>query len=868
MNKIFCLVSSVFCISAACAATVVHSPYAKFIENYNSSSFSTGPQIDDHGGIWSYGHRGNARGTALYPFATSKFMRQQSVLGGFTKVYTAGQNTLPYIVVNPTTADVADSGACPKRAATPGNEFIVQPGSIIETAYESKGAAWGVPVIRYTASKAGVYSIKAICETLSRGNDDDGVTSFHILVNGNLLAERDVAHYTEVYTFNETGIMLAKGDYIDFVTACGIVPTKAGKAINYANDSSSVKIEITEEVESVYAMGEDMVATMTSPTPANPFACWSVNSFTRYPGYPYPDMSALTALKPGFNRDTYMAGFSYNGTEDKGQVYCCVNTNTVNASVLSGGASIEPNETLLVPTAGLNVDMRFTTPREGSWKVVAKVRNLQASADSNPATASINVHGLAGGCKLFSRQLGWYAKIESEEFVGYTSRLKAGAYIDLVIDSRGGNATDTTGVKFYVIAVDDSECKMSNAGVALATEMAKKGNATNPFTDSDGVTWEVGRTAGANGTFERMSYYLERVPGLLIGWSPSASAVLPRIQANYNHRLIRGDEKGTDGSNPGITDNGVMYDDEYYIHPNTGSYGVLRYYAPSTGVYKVSATFRDLNSGTASKDPQGVNCHVLANGNIVASGNATFLAKTRNAAMLDPARLYLQANEPIDISVGVDRTTMSDATAVSALIGADGDYEEDFIDVNLVGSSSDTFEGRGRIGWAAPRWNSLTIGSGNVASKDRLRTASWKRTVVSFSISHNSGKALTAASDASQNALIRDGIKSESASDAYTFTIANLTPNASYRLCFYAGDYQNPTAAKFTVGSDSTTTKMSWFRKGINDVALMDVKADGNGVVRGTYASSSETDAVILFGLQIGGTFESASPNGMIILYK
>lgn len=861
---------------SAFAADIVHTPYAAFVANCTSGSFSNGPQTDENGGIWSYGYRGASVTSGWNSFSPAKFKRASSELYGLNKQ--VDSNFMPYIVINPTDANVYDSGAMPNRpsGATPKNEFIVQPGT-----FSNGGANCGTPVIRFTAPRAGRYSVTATCEPLSQNDSDDGVTGFHLIVNGTILEERDVAHWKKgatpiTYTFNHQGIFLDKGETIELATSVGIKSAKPKVNLSYACDSSSVKIEIVEDAErSVYSLGSEMATSIVSGCTDNPFGNWTINKFNRYSTDPYPDKKSLTALVWGFTRDTHFWGFSSNGDldlskeipSDRSQVYFCVNTNSVGASAL--GATLDPNEIILIPFSesggARSVDVRFTTPEKSTWKVTAKVRNLQAS-HSDSATRGVVVYGMAGGRILFRRELGASASgiVESATLTGLTSELNQGSVIDLVVDNRGGSANDPTGLKLFIEKVDGSERTFSNAGVSYAAEMAKGEAAANPFTDADGVQWEVGHMVGLSGAFSRLTYYNERVEGYLRGWLPSASSALPRVVANYNRVLI-------DGVSTVSSGDAVMYEDEFWVHPDKGKYGVLRYYAPSAGVYRVRASFRDINTGVASQSPQGVKCFVLANGCIAAYGNAVSTNTTkgtislRQVSFLEPTELYLRAGEPIDLSVGIDRTAMSDATAVAATIEPDGAPVTDFVNIDFMETARTAYAGPGRIGWSNSHWNALVFGGSVGVHKSRLRNAAGTRTTVSFSISRTDGEKMTSWSNAYLPDLEKSGILSDSSSVSYAFSIEGLVPNASYRLCLYSSP-----SGRFTVngGAEQQPTKSWLMGNDSNDVALLDATATAEGKITGTFASRAAGVQVPFFGLQVGGTFAEAPPSGMYILLK
>lgn len=854
-----------------CGAGIVHSPYAAFVANYNGATFSNGPQVDENGGIWSYGYRYSIASTELTAFSETKFTRSASALGGLAKI--VGASFMPYVTINPTQSNVKDVGSTPKRAATPGDEFIVQPGTP-----STGGANCGVPVIRFTAPRTGCYSLTAVCEPLS-GNisSEDGVTSFHVLVNGRIVAERDVRHWQsgnsdwpgEIYTFDIKGIVLAKGEYVELVTSTGL-KSATGKDLSYSNDSASVKIEVSED-EHFYSLGHDMVASNATGAPANPLCDgrWTICQGAYFAGDPFPD--GLTSLRWGFSRDTHFFGLSADGTTGRSQTYVCANTSPVSQTCLT--STLEPAEIVLTPTSTNTVILRFTTPVDGTWRVTTTARNLQESDDTSAATAGVCVRGFAGGRILFARAVGNPRSASgagaraSATLTGLTSRLKAGAFIDLTVDPRGSNAYDPTGLKLFVEKVDDGERTFSNAGVSFAAEAAKLAAAQNPFVDADGVTWEVGESATAFGAFMRLPYFADHVTGYLAGWRPSATDNLPRLLANYNRRLLTAAESANDKGQ-------VMYDDEFFLHPKNGRYCVLRYYAPSTGVYRVNAAFRDVSWLDWAQTDPGVWCHVRANGSIVASDRAVRQEKnpwSREVAVLTPQKLYLKAGEPIDLSAGIDRQESCDSTFVSGTIEGEGLAEGNFVNVDFRVAAGEAFAGRGRIGWAEPRWNAVTVGSGSSVTKAHLRTADGTRTTVSVTVARASGAAIATMTDATDNAFLASGILSEGKDDGYAFVISGLEPNAAYRLCLYGGGKVGDDAANraaFAVGTVSARADYSWFRRNRGEQAIIDWTADANGEICGTFAAAQNAP-VGFFGLQIAGdAFTTVPPPGLMVIVK
>ena len=839
-------------------ADIVHSPYAAFIENVNAgANFSNGPQIDANGGMWSYGYRYSTVSTNLIPFSSeSLYKRANSEMYGLAKYPTSSGAFYPYVIVNATSNPVSDAGSNPRRAVQPGVEFVVQPGMRSVNA----DGTYGLAVIRFTAPRAGRYSLTAICEPLAKGASP---TSFHILSNGVLLEECDVEHPNSgtvtPRTLTVSDLLLGSGEYVELVTGPGIsTPTDA------SCDSSSVKIEIVEADGPCYSFGDDMAANILAGNTDNPFCSgrWTAGRYARKPDDPYPGKDGVAALMWGFNRDTYHVGYSKSGTTDRTQLYCCVNTNDAIQAIMSGAAQMDPHEVFVLPMVDENACFRFTTPVDGTWRVTAQVRNLQ-DKDGNAAYAGIIVNLLAGGHRLDYAQMPSIGNKETRTFSGVASRLKAGAFIDLTVDSRGSYSSDTTGVKFFVEKVADSECPYMDGGVAFNTEMAKKDNATNPFTDVNGVTWKVGWSDGPKGTFALLPRFNERVTGYLAGWMPSGSA-LPRLQANFNSVNLAGVNSVTDGDL-------VMFGNEFYLHPNGTQHGILRFIAPSTGVYRVNSTFRDVSRGNNGMTDPGVNCYLRANEQIATAGFAC-IAKdgggaesARQVAFLDAGKFYLAAGEPIDFSVGTVRGANADATAVSCRVAPDGAFEESFANVDFTTGTTTSFTGRGRLGWANPRWNALDIGSGVSAARLYLRNADNERTATTVVISN--GTSLVASSVASETALLAKGVVSANATDESTFVVGGLKANEPYRLCLYGGVQGTGTArAVFTVGGKTETATSYWYRTDAPEVAIIDATADANGTISGTFKSNSDAP-VAFFGLQVAGSFNLA-PTGLMILIK
>lgn len=857
---------------SAFAADIVHTPYAAFLQNLGGS-FSNGPQTDENGGIWSYGYRTVIASTTLTAFDATQFTRTRNPAPN-PNLTGMGKGTMPYVIINATDDPMSDAGTCPARPAQPKVELFVQP--MYTTTQNNSNL--GVPVIRFTAPRIGYYTFTAVCEPTAVGGD---VTSFHIVRDGVVLRQVEINHSTKanirIETLEEREVLLERGESIELVIGPGTLKTH-----NYSSDASSVKITVTEHEGLVYSLGEDMAANINAGNQDNPFCGgrWTAAQYTRRASQdPYPVSGKVNPLLWGFSRDANFIGYSEMGTTEKSPVYCCVNIRDTPQTTI---VPLDPGEIFVLPSGDHNADFRFTTPCDGTWRVWAKVRNLQVGNGDNSQTG-IGVFCLAGGHRLFYATLRnpKGGTMKSTEQTATTSFLKAGAFIDLVVDSLGSGDSDTTGLKFYVEKIDDAACTFMDGGHAFNVEMAKKEAATNPFTDANGVTWEVGQTAGAEGAYSKLSSYLERVPGLLAGWTPSAGALLPRLQANFNQRLVAGSEKGTDGSISGIDGDTDLYDDEFYLHPNTGAYGVLRFLAPSTGVYRVRSAFRDVSTGNVGHANPGVNCLIRANEHALVSGFACIVASNRwnattgkneayswnrQVAFLDKNRIYLRQGEPIDFSVGVDRTTQSDATAVSCRVEPDGGFEENYVNVDFKAAAGTAFAGRGRIGWAEPRWNEMVVG-GTESTKLNLKAADGTRTTATFTITHG-GEAIATGTRTSNVALLTSGVRSENTGDVYTFTIGGLTPQTPYCLCLYGRAIdQNKSRAQFTVGGTTSYADGTWFQRGIADLAIIDAKADANGEIAGTFRSSGQTTADF-FGLQIGGSFTEAPASGLYILLK
>jgi len=116
--------------------------------------------------------------------------------------------------------------------------------------------------------------------------------------------------------------------------------------------------------------------------------------------------------------------------------------------------------------------------------------------------------------------------------------------------------------------------------------------------------------------------------------------------------------------------------------------------------------------------------------------------------------------------------------------------------------------------------------------------------------------------------MIQDGIVSTNRNDAYDFTIAGLTPNATYDLAFYSRTTDPKILGAFTIGEVTKASKEQWFAAS-GDCATFKATADADGKIIGTYASATDNATSFWCGFSITGTsFMSAAAPGLSILVR
>ena len=897
IDKVVVLAGTAFCAGILSAARIEHSP----VEALTQSGEIKFPYTDSRGGIWTASRCAEANAPSTDDKLTGSFTDWNGNLVG---VAMSGAG-MPRLGVHAGTSDYVDGG----MVFHPGDIFM-HPYSLDQPGADGKSRG----VLTFTVPRNGFYTIRAVFRTLDANTiDTSHTTDTTILVDGAVQHQEDLVHdsFHAGAPFEREHIFLKKGTAIQFVIGPGWYDSaKLWQSWNHACDGTALKLDLIEEdserfpddaVLATASLNETLYRATTETITTAEFedvsglGSWSIyDSDYRAVTFGYLDyfsrhlmnnISATPKGESGVRFESIRSG----GTDPHLQV---VGTSApfgdmVGEAAYNGGryapyGVYQPHEIELHPGPHGNVfscvAMRFTVKETGVYAVTAKVRDTSCSGENvTDGATGIYVWLHVNGAEVEGRYLGAeHADIQDAWTILRTEtvRLPAGSTVDLFIHPANTFFWDGTGVFFAIDRLKEETAEGWDAGVALR-ENALKGTAqTNPFV-SQGATWTIG-------------WQNDQVADSDFVTAPDQYATEPYLNGFCDGRLahfkICGNLASATFSGNNVTDDGEMfYANDYFVQPMANEnalypHAILRFTAPKTGVYSVDATFRDVSKMTFGDWWEtGVDCLIRAGGHYVASGVTDIDTNSRpedfGPAILKADRLYLQAGEAIDAMVGCRNAPWFDSTAVREMIRPARALEVVSVDFDVSGSQ--TFTGRGRVGFQSPKpWTRLLVTASASAERAYVRNDRGKTTSVKVTLTAPVEGALEPVScgNADWPALITDGLRAANGETVYGWKVSGLEPGAAYTLYLYGLDQ-----ATFTVNGEETTYgihESCFFNvlSGLNgnnvrDHAVVSATANAAGEIVGTFAGTADV-AGTFCGLQVEGESFAEECRGLLLLVR
>ena len=425
----------------------------------------------------------------------------------------------------------------------------------------------------------------------------------------------------------------------------------------------------------------------------------------------------------------------------------------------------------------------------------------------------------------------------------------------------------------FTLYLGTAQATVFDAGLALKADMAQI-TPTNSYTDADGGVWTFGKTTRVLGgtvtTLDKPDQYWGDTIKGFADWS-----ALPTINVNTGDVAVTCVNGLSDGSHP-------IAPGEIVLHPNDGPtlsrFAIVRFVVPQTGVYDVSATFRDVSVADATVPCPGVDVHVVVNGKdltrAVVSADSAPSAGALPSFTADLRSLSLTASSTIDFVIGPNGTESfaygADGTALRATITLQPPHLSDIINLDINGyggedsvpGSEKAYSGAAVVGAAGDFWNSAAIKNFTFAelTVPQLKLADGiTRSTVRFSINKADGLLhgdCRGEIGSNVNPLLDDYvyILTSDTPQNDSFTISGLVPNATYDLYIYSHAGADATPGRFTINGTNYDSVLTWVVSG-DYAKCLGIAADVNGVIAGDFSRADPGLNAVINGLQIVGTF-------------
>ena len=858
--------------AASAAARTVYDAGKALRQNFQNNATPANPYTDENGGRWCYSSSaGVAPYTTLGDFKSSYATTDNGQLQGW------GSTSSPHLKVNITGHTLTSSsfmvGDCEPIEA---DEMVFHPGQSGNT----------YMVLRFAAPEDGWYSAFATFHDTSQEATPTASSgaSVAITVGGDNVLARGIvsiegaANSTKRFDFQMPVHYIAKGTEIRFA-----VGNNAGSSGTvHANDATGVKIFVVKEDEGTfYDSGIAMLNNVAASPFANPYGTvadgtWYFLAATAPAAQTAPANVSLAAASRITTEavSTHVRGVARN--TGGSSPFVLVNTSSFLAeSVAPGELKVHPyanDSTLKTWTV-----VRFRPPQSGYYSASIVARDVDRADLSTYSTADgVDVYLYVSDTLVTNAYISLETAVACTAHFTFDDRfLVAGEPVDIVVSPHGEVHNDATGVS-AIFRREPGD--VYDAGKSFYVDRAS-GSLTDSFTDLlGGATWQLGAKTNA---WCGAQFYDELTVGQVAGGAKTKWWMQGRFTSysEYPYFVMATNGMAIADSTFGFSaDLLAAAPQEFVAIVNEPGYQssspTLKATVPSNGVYRVRACARDLNNGGGD----GVQASVVANGYIAATSPVKRdSGGTIYEAVLGADRLWLKSGERIEYVVDPLTSRNCDPTGLSACYEKTDDATSHVvnIDFGVPGSVTGRFSnhtGAGREGWSNwNKWNALRIGSSSTlafAENCWEADGSTKRNVT-VALTRGSGavKSGSASGMPTGSALYGNWVESDSASDAYTFTLSKLKANESYTLYLYSAKGVAEGNASFTVGGVTKQAEETWNLEDTKVLARFDVVSDSNGEISGTFVAA-DANGGAFNGLTIVGEFPEYDPPGMLILVK
>ena len=862
-------------VAASASARTVYDAGKALRQNFQNNATPANPYTDENGGKWCY-----SSSSAVAPYTDLAMIKGSYATIDNGQLQGWGGTSSPHLKVNVTGHTLTSSsfmvGDCEPIEA---DEMVFHPGQSGKSSYV---------VLRFAAPEDGWYSAFVSfhdTSTEATATASSGASVYVTEGDNNLLAQgvvslEGVAGSTKRFDFQLPVHYMKKNSELRF--AVGNNAGSSGTA--HANDATGVKVFVVKEDEGLFY---DSGIAMTNNVAASPFAnpygtradgTWYFLAATALAAQTAPANISLSATSR-INTEavsTHLKGFAKNSGGSSPFVLVNTASSQQSTGVASGELKVHPNAgdaTLKTWTV-----VRFRPPESGYYSASIVARDVdRANLTTYPSADGVDVYLYVSDTLVTNAYVSLETAIACSAHFTFEGRfLVAGEPVDIVVSPHGQINNDATGIS-AIFRREPGDVYDAGKSFYADRQNANTGCAFDDLLGG-GAQWTLGAKTNA---WCGAQFYDELTVGQVAGGAKTKWWMQGRFTSysEYPYFVMATNGMAIADSTFGFSaDLLAAAPQEFVAIVNEPGYQssspTLKATVPSNGVYRVRAYARDLNNGGGD----GVQASVVANGYIAATSPVKRdSGGTIYEAVLGADRLWLKSGERIEYVVDPLTSRNCDPTGLSACYEKTDDATSHVvnIDFGVPGSVTGRFSnhtGAGREGWSNwNKWNALRIGSSSTlafAENCREADGSTKRNVT-VALTRGSGavKSGSASGMPTGSALYGNWVESDSASDAYTFTLSKLKANESYTLYLYSAKGGAEGNASFTVGGVTKQAEETWNLEDTKVLARFDVVSDSNGEISGTFAAA-DANGGAFNGLTIVGEFPEYDPPGMLILVK
>lgn len=886
MNRKSCLLGR---CAAVCLIAVLVSASASARTVYDAGkAFNEAGHNVNTFGPWSLLHASSDDLATTSAFDTST--------GGTIPLVGIGGSSSPWVRVNAgSTSQLLDG-----EEVLPG-ELYLHPGNpTTEKPFD---------VVRFTAPQDGWYSAVVFAHDCAKNTTFDtwnpkacaGV-QVTVRAGGNVLVRQIVSledqsddNPSHRFDFQVPVRHLAAGETIEVV-----VGNKSATSSGHSSDATGLRFIVTKEDEGAFYDSGIALTNNIDTTYVNPYGnikdgTWyyllaSVPAGTDFTNWaPANFNNALTSrISTKATRSDASSQRGFAGAASGTSPYVLVNETAAGSSASTSASSqssqIAPCELHVHPKASDLKDwpvIRFRPPASGYYSASIVARDvIRGKPTDTPTPDGVHVYLLVSGTVVTNVYISAETFSSTAHLTFGPRLLVANEPVDIAMFANTSASSDATGIS-AIFRREPGD--VYDAGKAFYANRLHE-NTGFEFDDllGGGARWFLGAKTNA---WCGAQFYEELKESQVAGGAKTMWWMQSRFTSYSEYPYFVMATNGTataDSTFTSPSDLLAASPQEFVAIVNDPGYQssspTLKATVPSDGVYRARSYARDLNNNGGD----GVQVSVVANGHVAATSPVMRdSGGTIYETALGADRLWLKGGDRIEYVVDPLSNRTSDPTGLSAcyeICDASPSARVINIDFGVPSSVAGRFSnytGAGREGWSDwNKWNALRISDSTPAatvSIDNCREADGmtKRNVklTLASTSGNVTKGYTSGDMPTGSALHNNWAKSDSASDAYTFTLSKLKKNEPYTLYLYSAKGGAEGNGSFTVGGVTKTADDPWNLKDTKVVARFDVASDSNGEISGTFAAA-DANGGAFNGLTLVGEFPEYEPLGMIIIFR